>query len=261
MDSFYIITNETKDRGLETTGRVKGLLAGYGKKCVDEAGQADCVLVLGGDGTMLKAAVDLADISAPMLGINLGNLGFLAEVEESQIESAIAQVIKGEYEIERRMMLTGSVNDGAGHDALNEVVIAGSKPMQLIYFDLYVKGLLLSSYVADGMIVSTATGSTAYNLSAGGPLVEPGANVLLLTPVCSHTLRNRSIILAPDEEVALMLTAGKYGEEQRCLAIFDGHNRVEIKSGDCLRIARSKRTTAIVKLSKMNFLEILKQKL
>jgi NAD+ kinase len=261
MDSFYIITNETKDKGLETTERVRGLIESHGKVCVAEAGQADCVLVLGGDGTMLQAAVELADISAPLLGINLGNLGFLAEVEESQLVDALGQVLRGEYEIEKRMMLTGSVNGGAGHDALNEIVIAGVRPMQLIYFDLYVNGLLLSSYVADGMIVSTPTGSTAYNLSAGGPLIEPSANALLLTPVCSHSLRNRSLILSPDEEVTLAITAGKYGEEQRGLAILDGHNRVEIRSGDRLRITRSKRTTAIVKLRKMNFLEILKQKL
>jgi NAD+ kinase len=261
VNKFYIITNETKDQERENTNRVRGLLAGHGKECVSAAGQADCILVLGGDGTMLQAAVDFADTPAPLLGINLGNLGFLAEVEESQIEQAIAQVVGGEYEIEERMMLTGQVNDGAGHDALNEIVITGVKPMQLIYFDLYVNGLMLSSFVADGMIVATPTGSTGYNLSAGGPIIEPGASALLLTPLCAHSLRNRSIVLAPGEVVELVLTAGKYGEEQRCLAICDGHNRVEVKSGDRLRIARSQRTTAIVKLSKMDFLEVLKQKL
>jgi NAD+ kinase len=133
--------------------------------------------------------------------------------------------------------------------------------MQLLYFDLYVNGLLLSSYVADGMIVATPTGSTGYNLSAGGPVVEPGADALLLTPVCSHALRNRSIVLSPGEEVTLQLTAGTYGEGQQGLAIFDGRDRVEMARGDRLQIVRSQRTTAIVKLSKMDFLEILKQKL
>jgi NAD+ kinase len=217
--------------------------------------------VLGGDGTMLQAAVALADATVPLLGINLGNVGFLAEVEESQIEQAIAQVVRGKYEIEERMMLTGSVNGGAGHEALNEIVITGVKPMQLIYFDLYVNGFLLSSYVADGMIVATPTGSPGYNRSAGGPIVEPSSSALLLTPVCAHSLQNRSIVLAPSEEVELVLTVGKYGEGQRCLAICDGHNRIEVGSGDRVRIARSQRTTAIVKLSKMDFLEVLKQKL
>jgi NAD+ kinase len=133
--------------------------------------------------------------------------------------------------------------------------------MQLIYFDLYVNGLMLSSYVADGMIVSTPTGSTGYNLSAGGPIVEPRAEVILLTPLCSHSMRTRSIILSPDDDVMIEISAGKYGEEQKVAAIFDGHARLPMKTGDRIKITKSDKTTSILKLSKTNFLEILKQKL
>jgi NAD+ kinase len=219
--------------------------------------------VLGGDGTLLRAVAELADVKAPFLGINLGKLGFLAEVDKSHIEPALEQLLAGHYSIEKRMMLDGIVNelDDSRHSALNDVVIAGSKSMQMIYFDLYVNGLLLNSYGADGMIVSTPTGSTGYNLSAGGPLVEPNAQAFLLTPVCSHSLSSRSIILAPEEEVAIEISIGKYGETQEVEALFDGRNRVAMKSGDRIRITKSAKTTAIVRLSKMNFLEILKQKL
>jgi NAD+ kinase len=263
METFFIVANETKDETKAVTKRIKDFLASRGKTCQDTPEQADCVLVLGGDGTMLRAVAELADVDAPFLGINLGNLGFLAEVDKSHIEPALEQLIAEHYSIEKRMMLDGVVNEKSEtrHSALNDVVIAGSKSMQLIYFDLYVNGLLLNSYGADGMIVSTPTGSTGYNLSAGGPLVEPNAQAFLLTPVCSHSLHNRSIVLSPEVEVALEIGSGKYGETQMVEAIFDGRGREEMKSGDRIRITKSEKTTAIVKVSKTNFLEILKKKL
>jgi NAD+ kinase len=263
MNNFYIVTNETKDENQAVTRQIKDFLSSRGKSVSDAPEEVDCILVLGGDGTMLRAATDLAHVEAPFLGINLGKLGFLAEVDKDHIEPALEQLIADNYSIEKRMMLDGVVNerDDSRHSALNDVVIAGKKSMQLIYFDLYVNGLMLASYGADGMIVSTPTGSTGYNLSAGGPLVEPNAEAFLLTPVCSHSLHSRSIVLAPKEEVAFEIGIGKYGETQEVEAIFDGRGRLAMKSGDRLRITKSGRTTAIVKLSKTNFLEILKQKL
>jgi NAD+ kinase len=264
MNNFYIITNETKDHGQKITTQIKNYLKSCGKACTDDLKYADCILVLGGDGTLLRAAVELAHIHVPFLGINLGNLGFLAEVDQNNLERALKQIINGEYSIEKRMMLNGIINDQSeipGHSALNEVVIAGHKSMQLMYFDLYVNGLKLSSYVADGMIISTPTGSTGYNLSAGGPIVEPRAEAILLTPICSHSMRSRSIILSAEDEVMIEISRNKYGEEQTTRAIFDGHTRLPMKTGDRITIAKSEKATSLIKLSKTNFIEILQQKL
>ena len=257
MNSFFIVTNELKDQNFEVTKQINDYLVTRGKLATDNPGEADCVLVLGGDGTLLRSAVSLAYLNIPFLGINLGNLGFLAEVDREHIENALEKVINGEYTTEKRMMLDG----GDGNSALNDVVLIGQTSMQLIYFDLYVNGLKLTNYVADGMIVSTPTGSTGYNLSAGGPIVEPRADVMLLTPLAAHSMRSRSIILSSDDEVMMEITSGKNGEEQTVCAVFDGHKRIIMKTGDKIKITKSEKSTTIIKISELNFFEILKQKL
>jgi len=256
MTNFYIVTNELKDKDFEITGQIRDYLESNGKFVCDKPDSADCVLVLGGDGTLLRAAGELAHLNIPFLGINMGNLGFLAEVDRGHIESALDKIINGEYIIEKRMML-----DGGENSALNDVVIIGNKSMQLIYFDLYVNGLKLTNYVADGMVVSTPTGSTGYNLSAGGPIIEPRADMILLTPLCAHSMRSRSIILSSDDEVVIEITKGKNDEEQAVDAVFDGHKRILMKTGDRIRITKSEKSTSIIKISELNFFEILKQKL
>jgi len=256
MTNFYIVTNELKDKDFEVTAQIRDYLERFGKSVCDEPSYADCVLVLGGDGTLLRAAGELAHLNIPFLGINLGSLGFLAEVDRDHIESALDKIINGEYIIEKRMML-----DGGGNSALNDVVIIGHNSMQLIYFDLYVNGLKLTNYVADGMVVSTPTGSTGYNLSAGGPIIEPRADIILLTPLCAHSMRSRSIILSSDDEVVIDITKGKNDEEQVVDAVFDGHKRVFMKTGDRIKITKSEKSTSIIKISELNFFEILKQKL
>ena len=261
MTRFFIVTNDAKDSEYIVTNHIKEYLKARGKEITDDYALVDCVLVLGGDGTLLRAAVELAHLDAPFLGINLGSLGFLAEVERNQIETALDKMIQGEYVTEKRMMLDGITSGQNKNSVLNDVVIIGHESMQLIYFDLYVNGLKLTSYAADGMIISTPTGSTGYNLSAGGPIVEPRAEAILLTPLSAHSMRSRSIILSHDDEVMIEITNGKNGEEQMVDAVFDGHKREVMKTGNQIKITKSKKTTTIIKVSKMNFFETLKQKL
>ena len=257
-----MVANENKENAHKITGDIIGFMSRQGKHCSLLADTADCVIALGGDGTLLRAAAAHAHLDAPFLGINLGNLGFLAEVDRAHIEQGLTQLINGEYDIEERMMLSGRLDGAAKEDsALNDIVVAGQKSMQLIYFSLYVNGIKLTSYVADGMIISTPTGSTAYNLSAGGPIIEPRAQAILLTPICAHSLKSRSIVLSADDEVALEIEAGKGDSVQECVAIFDGHRRLELQTGERLSIKKAEKTTSIVRLSKTNFLERLKQKL
>ena len=262
MDNFLIVANENKRDADKITSVIRDYLLTRGHHVTEDPASAACVLVLGGDGTMLRTAARYAHLDVPFLGINLGNLGFLAEVDRDHIEAALERLIADEYEIERRMMLQGVIGSGGeGATALNDIVIAAYRSVQLIYFDLYVNGLKLSSYVADGMIISTPTGSTGYNLSAGGPIALPGAGAILLTPLCAHSIRSRSIILAADDEVVIEIGRAKNGGLQEAEAVFDGHHRVGMATGDLITISKSAKTTAIVKLSKTSFLEVLRAKL
>lgn len=273
MKNFCIYTNTHKDKDLTMTHRVQSFLERKGMHCVvrtQDEGESlpdvDCILVLGGDGTMLKAARELKSRKrVPLLGINLGTLGYLTEVEPDNVEAALTQLLGGDYELESRMMLNGTIyrKDGEKLEewALNDIVISRSGiRQQVMNFNLYVNRKLLHKYMADGMIVTTPTGSTGYNLSAGGPIVEPGAKLLVLTPICPHTMNQRSVVLSPEDEVVIELPPGREGQEQCAALNFDGY-AVELKTGDAVRIVRSERTTEFIKLSKAGFLEILHKKM
>ncbi|MBQ9928905.1 MAG: NAD(+)/NADH kinase [Lachnospiraceae bacterium] len=275
MEHFHIITNQTKDPEFQVTNQIKDYLEAHGKMCTVCAERhidknsvqqgADCVLVLGGDGTLLQAAVDLADMNVPFLGINLGTLGFLTEVNKDDIEEALGNILLGEYEIEKRMMLVGYSYDEAGEKdntrALNDIVITRKGSLQIIKFNISVNGQFLHKYHADGMIVATPTGSTGYNLSAGGPVVDPKAELIVMSPICPHSMQHRSIILSPEDEITIEIETGHDGVEQEVEAIFDGSHRVTLYTGDRIVIRRSDKTTGIVKLNKASFLEILHQKM
>ncbi len=283
MEHFYIITNRSKDPDYRVTYRIRDYLLGRGQKCSiqehtekPEEGKytdacavgkkdVDCVIVLGGDGTLLQAAVDLADCNAPFLGINLGTLGFLAEVNKDDIEAALEKILSGEYEIEKRMMLVGKSYDKEGEKdntrALNDIVITRKGSLQIINFSISVNGQFLHRYHADGMLVATPTGSTGYNLSAGGPVVDPKAQLLLISPICPHSMANRSIILSPEDEITIEIEAGHDGIRQEVEVIFDGSHRVTLYTGDKVIIKKSDKTTGIVKLSKVSFLENLHKKM
>lgn len=275
MEHFYIITNQTKDPKFQVTGQIRDYLTAHGKKCTvcterhADAGlvkkDVDCVLVLGGDGTLLQAVADLADINVPFLGINLGTLGFLTEVNKADIESALASILAGDYEIEKRMMLEGHSYDKTGEKdsacALNDIVITRKGSLQIIRFNISVNGQFLHKYHADGMIVATPTGSTGYNLSAGGPVVDPKARLIVMSPICPHSMQHRSIVLSPEDEVTIEIETGHDEVRQEVEAIFDGSHRVTLYTGDKIVIRRSEKTTGIVKLNKVSFLEILHRKL
>lgn len=294
MNHFYIITNGHKDYNLEKTNEIREYLEKCGKKCtvqVKEPGKeqgytdaaqipedVDCILVLGGDGTLLQAARDIMERDIPLLGINLGTLGYLAEIEESGIYGALNQLLEGGYEVEQRMMLAGRIERGEIHRkrhiengyqqdereksyALNDIAITRSGSLQIIRFRICVNGQFLNEYQADGVIVATPTGSTGYNLSAGGPIVEPKAELILITPISPHTLNTRSIILAPGDVVEIEIGGGREGRVQQVEVNFDGSHNVTLYTGDKVIIERAVRATGIVKLNKASFLEVLHKKL
>ncbi|MDD6811269.1 MAG: NAD(+)/NADH kinase [Lachnospiraceae bacterium] len=278
MKNFFLITNKAKDPEGKYTGRIAEYLHSHGASvfCMEDGRpekaeemkipeKMECAIVLGGDGTLLKAARDMMDSDIPLLGVNLGTLGYLAEVEIVNIEKALERLLCGEYMREERMMLSGMVCHDEKEEtlnyALNDIVISRCGSLQILQFDIYVNGKFLNSYSADGMIVATPTGSTGYNMSAGGPIVEPGASLLLLTPICPHTLNTRSIILSPEDEVTIKIPEGREKAIQTVEANFDGTHKITLKTGDKVVIKKASKTTGILKLNTESFLEILHKKM
>lgn len=281
MKRFLVITNLSKDPELIITRQIQNLLEINGafvelsvsqktnmeksKKILELAEHADCIIVLGGDGTLLKVARDTIDLNIPLLGVNLGTLGYLAEVEVPGIEAAIHRLLKGEYDLEERMMITGSITRSNKviyrENSLNDIIITRGCSLKVISYVVYVNGQLLSHYKADGIIISTPTGSTAYNLSAGGPIVEPQAQLLVLTPICPHTLNHRSIILSADDKIVIEIVEDREGKEQVVETNFDGESGTSLKTGDCMEITRSKKKTKIIKMNKVSFLATLHKKI
>ncbi len=224
----------------------------------DFSSDTDAVIVVGGDGTMIRAAGLVAG-AIPLVGVNLGTLGFLEEIEPSHLEEMLKRLIAHDYEIENRMMLAGE--KGERLHALNDIVIARSGSLQVLHFDIFVNDLLLASYTADGIVVSTPTGSTAYNLSAGGPVVEPDAQAILLTPICPHNLNSRAIVLSPDDTIKIRIADTGEEEKSRTAASFDGGREISLLPGESVSIRRADIDTKLIRLNRESFLKVLSRKM
>ncbi len=281
MKHFLIVTNKLKDPQFVWTERIRGYLERFGCTCSVYAGEisketwrtilrerkerADAILVLGGDGTMINTARDTADGRIPVLGIRLGTLGYLTEVECGNLEPALNRLLEGAYAVEERMMLSGQViragNLLADARALNDIAITRNGRLQMLYFMIHVNGILLREYYADGIILATPTGSTGYNMSAGGPIVEPGARLILLTPICAHTLQTRSVILRPEDEIVIRIREREGRENQPVEVCFDGGQNLALLPGDEVRITKSEKSASLIRLSEASFLDVLHQKL
>ena len=283
MKDFFIITNVDKDHGFEMTHTIDRYLIDHGCRCVvhlaKDKGEgkyhytdpdsipktAECIIVLGGDGTLLEAARDAAGLQIPLLGVNLGTLGFLAEVDRSSIYMALDKLMRDEYEIEERMMLSGTVYRGSevvGEDiALNDIVICRDGHPRVVRFYNYVNGEFLNSYNADGIILSTPTGSTGYSLSAGGPLVSPSAEMILMTPIAPHTLNARSVIFPEKDLIAVEIGRGRRKEQELAAAFFDGDTSIPMVTGDRIVVKMAEQKTRILKLNHLSFVELLRKKM
>ena len=190
------------------------------------------------------------------------------QTDPYNIRAAIDRIEAGEYELSLRRMLRAKIKKSIESEdtivlseALNDITISRCGNLQIINFSVYVNGKLLCELNADGIIVATPTGSTGYNMSAGGPIVEPGADLIILTPICAHTLNTRSIILKPDDNVEVVVGNGRNGGSITVEASSDGNDRYNMKSGDRIEIRRSDNTASLIKLSGDSFLQILNKKL
>lgn len=284
MKKFHVISNIDKDPGLKEAAKVCEYLLSKGCECaisqisrtygdvsvpnkvIDEiASDCEAVIVMGGDGTIIQIASPLAKKEIPLLGINLGNLGYLAEVNRDNIEPTLNRLIDDDFNLEERMMLHGHVylngEDTAADRALNDVVISREGSLRIIRFEIYVNDRLLNTYEGDGVIVSTPTGSTGYSMSAGGPIVEPDAKVILITPVAAHTLNSRPIVLSPDDRLKIVIANNRNNAPQKVQACFDGGSCYAMSAGDYVEIRCANRITRVIKMSKESFLDTLARKI
>lgn len=266
MKQIYIITNSGKDEHHRVTKQAVSYLESHGVRCIlnrEEAEQEtiNCALVIGGDGTLILAARELLGRDVPILGVNMGTLGYLTEAEVQNLIPALDRLLAGEYSVENRMMLSGTLKDLRTDTALNDIVVTRSESLHIVRLNLYVNGEYLTSYQADGLIISTPTGSTAYNLSAGGPIVEPTASLILITPICSHSLNNSSIVVSDADLIEVEIGSRRNKEEEEAVVTFDGTDIMRLKTGERVRIRKAKEVTKLIRLSRISFLETLREKM
>jgi NAD+ kinase len=225
----------------------------------DDFAGCDLLVVLGGDGTLLSGMDIAVPRDIPLLGVNLGRLGFLCEVEPGDIEADVDRLMRGEYTIESRMMLEAQIPGQEPMFALNEVTLTRRWPaIRIISMEIEARGMLVDRFAGDGMIIASPTGSTAYSFSAGGPVVAPGVECMLLTPICPHTLQSRPVVLPADEQITVKIL----GEAEAVQAAFDGWHSIQLsEQAREVRIARSKRCVKFIRLHQRDFYQVLRGKL
>ena len=225
-----------------------------GKKCA-------MLLVLGGDGTILKVVHEMGGHLCPVFGINLGSLGFLTCISSDNALEAVDAVCTGRYVLSRRSLLEVTLERAHGptsrHIALNEAVISRGVISRLIKLDTWIDGVKFTQFNADGLIVATPTGSTAYSLSAGGPVISPDAGVFAVTPICPHVLTNRTLIVGDGSEIVVRPVPG----ELDVVLTVDGHGPEKVRGGDVLRIRKSTLELPLAMLPELSFCEVLREKL
>jgi len=222
---------------------------------------SDIILVLGGDGTLLRAARQACKYGLPVLGINMGRLGFLTEIEVSDIDLALDSILAGDYYIEQRMMLKAElVRQGGGVCqliALNDIAIAKASFARIIHLKVFINDDFVGYYPADGVLVSSPTGSTAYSLSAGGPIINPAMECLLLTPICPHALNARAIVTDSKDKIRIVVA----DKSRDVLLTVDGQEGVPVHKGDNIIITKAEVVTRLIRIRKRSFFNLLKDKM
>ena len=284
MKKFALLTNYSKDKRLVYTRMIKTYITENGgsywiPRYISEPDKdgdqrydfsdmpedIECVLVLGGDGTLLQAARELLQRHIPLLGINLGTLGFLTSAEKSELPKCLDSVLDDSCSIDERMMLEGVAYHGSEkiqmNIALNDVIIARAGFSRLVELKIYVNGELLSIYNADGIIVSTPTGSTGYSLSAGGPIIFPQTDVIVITPICPHSLQARSLVVSGEDRIMIEIGRRRKTQKEEAMVTFDGRSAQELETGDRIEIYKAQETTPLIRLKGRSFYQVLQNKI
>lgn len=226
-----------------------------------EIATADLLICFGGDGTLLHAAKLAYSYDVPIMGVNMGSVGFMAELEHSELQK-LSRLAKGDYKVERRMMLDVSLirerREVFSEHALNDAAITKGAVARVVELSVYSDRELISALSGDGVVVATPTGSTAYSLSAGGPIVEPTAQNIIITPICAHALQSKSFVLSKDRTVEIRM--GRQARKTAYLSV-DGGRAIRLSSGDIIRIRRAERSVGLARLTERSFYQILLSKL
>ena len=281
MKTIAIYPNINKEESIQVMARIRDFFGDKGDKArivmnrsiaemvhcpeygVDDLDKEsiDLGLSIGGDGTLLGVCRRLYTRTIPACGINIGHVGFLTDIELPELEGRLDNLLKGEYQVVERTVISGSVLSQGnrrmlGH-AINDVVIGKGGLSRMLSLSMRIDDTLIADYKADGVIVATATGSTAYSLSAGGPIVNPAVPALLITPICPHTLEARPMIIPDDEEVQIYIAA----VHQDIQMTFDGQESFQLLPGDVVYIRKGKNPARIIKFGDKNYYDTLKSKL
>lgn len=277
MNNFFIIANKQKDINLEITEQIRHHISRLGAVCniydqydrdvssIDIPEGTQCILVIGGDGTILAAARMLVGSNIPLLGINLGTLGLLADVNLADLSKTLDLLLQDQYQVENRIMLTAEVykqgEKAATYIALNDFNINRFGASRVIGLKVGINGSVIDRYRADGVIVCTPTGSTGYNLSAGGPIINPTCKNFVITPICPHSLTARSIVLAKEDIVTVEVEQIRSNIKEEAIISFDGREGLSLFPGDQVKIYKSQEVTPFIKATEVSFVQILKEKL
>lgn len=286
MKNFCIISNGLKDKDYEVTKEIRDIIENNaGKTIIIKKGlehqdkelimvqnaineaefDIEGVIVLGGDGTMLQVAKDMYTYDIPVIGINLGTMGFLTEIEKNDIRETIDLIMSDKYTIQERIMVTGTImSEGKevfNDVALNDIVIGRYGLSRVMSVEVYVNDELINVYHGDGILVSTPTGTTGYNLSAGGPIAIPDAKLLVITPICVHSLYSRSIIVSEQDEVRIKVKEERSLGHIEAMATFDGRAGFKLKENDEIIISRAHKTTNFIKTCDKKFFDIVRDKI
>ena len=276
MRCVGIYWNATKPSGLEVARRLidalsrrgvearldaeLGAALGAEASAIEAFERCDLMIVLGGDGTILSSLEKAVPNNLPVLGVNLGRLGFLTELEVGELDdAALDRVLAGDYRIDERMTLCIEGCDSNRLFALNDITITRARPaVRILSLEYRADGALLDRISGDGLIVATATGSTAYSLSAGGPVVMPGLNCFVITPICPHTLNARPMVVSSENRITVRMIDDRGGAQ----AVVDGRSKVDLTKGNPeITIRRSERSARFVRLRERNYFELLRSKL
>lgn len=263
VENIARLSDWAKDRGLEVLleKEAASKLGTAGYHGAEMGSLVDLVVTMGGDGTLLQAARLMRRSDVPILGVNMGTFGYLTVINLNEMFDALEAVLAGNYRTEKRMMLDVTVHDERGESfecsVLNDAVINRGNYSRMVDLETHVDGEYLTTYRADGLIVSTPTGSTAYSLSAGGPIVVPVLNTIILNPICPHTLTNRPVILPEAAVLKVRLWTREAGAILSC----DGQVTYNLKSGDVLSVRKSDCAATLIVSPRRDYLQILRSKL
>lgn len=272
MNTFYLVENSEKKDVDKAAALIHSICDEKGKKAYRGPGymkreslpkDVDCVITLGGDGTLIRAAREAADRNIPVIGVNMGHLGYLSSVSALEdIPEMMERLFLNKYTVEKRMMVKAVIlregRETAVLHGLNEAVITRTKTLKPVKCKVGINEEFLNEYTSDGIIISTPTGSTAYNLSAGGPIIDPSAQMLIITPICPHALTQRSVVLSSEKKVEVDILGGEQHDRE---LVVDGYESRSLDLGDRVELTESELYVSLLKLPGGSFLENIRNKM